>query len=109
MDESHDTDEIRCRRLGHPVPFRFCRCEGGDLDAPCRLLRDCWWERFDVARYVRANCSPAVAERLEADAPPPDKVLSLVDLIRQAQERVARDASASAAPSPRGPDDTKLK
>lgn len=106
MDESHDTEEIRCRRLGHAVPFRFCRCEGGDLDAPCRLLRDCWWERFDVARYVRAHYPPDVAERLEADAPPPDKVLSLVEMIRQAQERVARDAGVAAAPSPRDVDKT---
>jgi hypothetical protein len=89
MDETHDQTSIRCRRLGSDVPFLFCRTEG-EADEPCRLLRDCWWERFDILTYIRENYSPDVAERLEADAPPPTKAVGLFEMIQQAQERLAK-------------------
>ncbi len=89
VDASHDRDEIRCRRLGHEVPFHFCRTEGSG-DEPCRLLADCWWERFDIQEYIRANYPHDKAEDLQTPKPPPNKVLSLFEMIQEAKERLEK-------------------
>lgn len=81
-----DTMEMRCPRLGSAVSFSYCRTCGTDGQA-CFKVLDCWWQRFDVTAYFRQRLSPAAFERLAA-APPPNKVASLVDLIRQAQQRI---------------------
>ena len=88
MDEQHDQCTQRCRRLGHPVPFHYCRTESGDR--PCRLLLDCWWETFDIVAWARENLDAEVAAELEHHPPPPDKRVNLFELIQQAQERVAK-------------------
>lgn len=73
--------ERRCPRLGSLVRFHYCRTSGKD---PCFKAFDCWWEQFDVAGYFRRNLSRDAFERLAA-ARPPEKVATLLDLIRQAQ------------------------
>ena len=90
MLNEHDHDVFpRCRRLGHELTFGYCRQEtGGKL---CRLILDCWWERFDVGAFLQAHLSAeAMAQVEHAGASPPSKVLSLVDLIQQAKDRLAR-------------------
>ncbi|KJS31561.1 MAG: hypothetical protein VR64_10970 [Desulfatitalea sp. BRH_c12] len=82
----YDDKQRRCPRLGSVVSFHYCRTVG---DAPCFKVLDCWWERFDVAACLRECLSPEAFARLAA-AGPPDKVTSLVDLIRQARERVEK-------------------
>ncbi len=84
----YDTLERRCPRLGSPVRFHYCRTAGQEHQ-PCFKVLDCWWEQFDVAGFFRQRLDPQAFERLTA-APPPDKVASLVELIRQAQERVRK-------------------
>ncbi len=89
MLTDHDQDILpRCRRLGQEVTFGYCRQEMGGK--PCRLILDCWWERFDVRSFLQANLSAeAMAEVEQAGtSPPPSKVLSLVDLIQQARDRL---------------------
>jgi hypothetical protein len=89
MLNEHDQDVLpRCRRLGHEVTFGYCRREGGGR--PCRLLLDCWWEYFDVRAFLGAHLSPEDMAQVEdaSVAPPPSKMLSLLDLIQQAKERV---------------------
>jgi hypothetical protein len=80
-----DNLQRRCPRLGGPVSFGYCRA-CGDNKGPCFKVLDCWWERFDVVGYFRHRLPKAEFDRLRC-APPPDKVASLVSLIRQAQER----------------------
>jgi hypothetical protein len=83
-----DDFERRCPRLGGDVTFAYCKaCEDGKT--PCFKVLDCWWERFDVVAHMKACLSPEVFDALAARRPPPDKVTSLVDLIRQARERAA--------------------
>ena len=85
-----ETIQRRCPRLGGDVAFRYCKtCEAGRT--PCFKVFDCWWERFDVVDHLKRCLSPAAFARLAQRRPAPDKVTSLVDLIRQAQERVSRD------------------
>jgi len=90
MLTEHDQDVLpRCRRLGQEVAFGYCRQE--TRGKPCRLILDCWWERFDVRTFLKAHLSPDVmaeVERAGVSAPPP-KVLSLLDMIRQAKEQLA--------------------
>ena len=82
--------ERRCPRLGGDVSFAYCcTCEADKR--PCFKVLDCWWERFDVVSYMKTRLSPAAFEKLSTHRPPPNKVASLVDLIRQAQERTSTD------------------
>ena len=81
--------ERRCPRLGGDVAFGYCKvC--GEGRTPCFKILDCWWERFDVVAHMQACLSPPAFDALARHRTPPDKVTSLVDLIRQAQERTAQ-------------------
>jgi len=86
MKEAHDAEERRCPQLGHAVSFAYCRAMNRGL--PCRKIYDCWFERFDVVSYVREHFSE---QQIRAfTAPPPDKRVTIYELIRQARERAAR-------------------
>ena len=81
-----DGFERRCPRLGGDVTFGYCRvC--GESQTPCFKVFDCWWESFDVVAFMKTHLSPEAFEALSKNRRPPDKVASLVDLIRQAQKR----------------------
>jgi hypothetical protein len=89
MLNEHDQDlHPRCRRLGEEVTFGYCRQESGGK--PCRLILDCWWEQFDVRSFLQAHLSEEDMAQVEraAAAPPPSKMLSLVELIQQAKDRL---------------------
>lgn len=89
MLNEHDQDlQPRCRRLGHEVTFGYCRQETGGK--PCRLILDCWWERFDVRGFLQAHLSEDAMAQVEraSTSPPPSKVLSLVEMIEQAKQRL---------------------
>ena len=86
-----DTEDLerRCPRLGGDVAFGYCKvC--GDGKTPCFKVFDCWWERFDVVAHMKACLSSEAFDALSASRPQP-KVASLMDLIRQAQERASQD------------------
>jgi len=90
MLSDHDQElHPRCRRLGHEVSFGYCRQETGGK--PCRLILDCWWEQFDVRGFLQAHLSEEGMAQVEraSTSPPPSKVLSLVELIEQAKQRLA--------------------
>jgi hypothetical protein len=99
MLNDHDHDLLlRCCRLGHEVTFGYCRQETGGK--PCRLILNCWWERFDVRSFLLANLpeeAMAQVERASA-APPPSKLLSLAEIIQQAEDRLAPEDSARRNP-----------
>jgi hypothetical protein len=90
MLNDHDQDVLpRCPRLGHELTFDYCRQE--TRGKPCRLILDCWWERFDVRSFLQANLPEEAMAQVEraGAAPPPEKVLSLLEIIQQAKERIA--------------------
>jgi len=90
MLNDHDQDVLaRCPRLGHELTFGYCRQE--TRGKPCRLILDCWWERFDVRAFLAANLAEEAMAQVERAglAPPPSKVLSLVEMIQQAKDRIA--------------------
>jgi hypothetical protein len=90
MLTEHDLDmQPRCRRLGQEVAFGYCRQEAGG--GPCRWILDCWWEYFDVRAFLQAHLSEEMMAQVERGgaSPPPSKVLSLLDMVQQAKERLA--------------------
>ena len=89
MINEHDQDLLHCRRLGHEVTFGYCRQETDGK--PCRLVLDCWWEHFEVRSFLRAHLPEETAAEVEraGASPPPPKILSLVEMIQQAKDRLA--------------------
>jgi len=77
--------ERRCPRLGGPVPFSYCKKSGEDQQ-PCYKIVDCWWETFDVVRYLKDNLPEDQFNQL-MDTRPRPKIASLVELIEQAKKR----------------------
>ncbi len=85
MTQRKNPLERRCPRLGGPVGFTYCRsCEPGRQ--PCFKIFDCWWETFDVVRYLKDHLPEEQFERLLAAQPRP-KIASLVELIEAARQR----------------------
>ena len=83
---AHDDRRRRCPRLGHEIAFGYCRPT--ENDTPCRKILDCWFETFDVAQWARENLPAEVLEQLAQ--PPKPKMLSLMELIAQAQKRTGQ-------------------
>jgi hypothetical protein len=88
MENSQDSLERRCPRLGGDVTFGYCRTTS-DGGQPCWKLLDCWWEHFDVLAYVRSEYSEAAVKKLMAARPKP-KITSLMELIEAAKKRTGQ-------------------
>jgi len=109
--EERDKERIRCRRLGHDVPFAYCRVEGGmaansrasdgagvDSGAghlPCPLVLDCWWERFDARRFLEDNLPRDAYEEIMRRSCAPSKIQSLAGAITEAKRRLTRESPDS--------------
>ncbi len=77
----------RCPRLGGPVDFKYClACESGH---PCFKAVDCWWETFDIVRYLQDHLPEEQFNRLFGARPKP-KIASLVELAAQAKKDASR-------------------
>ena len=76
--------EIRCRKLGHQVPFAYCYKEGGDI--PCPRVLDCWQIYFPVDAYLREKLTQEQWERCFCKEPK-QKIATLLELIEQAKMR----------------------
>jgi hypothetical protein len=79
---AHDEKNRYCPRLGHEVPFGYCRRPGSEL--PCRTLAGCWGETFDVEAFLACHFTSEQRERMAA--PPPDRACTLVELIERARQ-----------------------
>ncbi len=75
---------LRCRKLGNPVPFSYCRTE--NRGSPCSKIIDCWYEVFMVEDFLRRELEPEEWERIFSQPPKP-KVLTLLELIEEARKR----------------------
>lgn len=76
-----DEYRIRCPRLGHQVPFSYCRNENRGI--PCFKTLDCWYEHFLVGAHLREALTPEQWDEAFS-SPPKPKMLSLLELIEQA-------------------------
>jgi len=89
MTRTRDHLQRRCPRLGGPVEFSYCRTMG-DNGLPCWKVFDCWWEMFDVVAYFKGRLDDETFEKI-ATARPKPKVTSILEIVEQAQKRVAED------------------
>ena len=82
--EDFEDREGYCRILGHRLRFSYCRtCQDG---LPCCRILDCWFENFEIRRFIEENYT---AEEMEKFLQPPQpKMQTLMTLIQQAQERM---------------------
>ncbi len=90
--DEHDEREVRCRRLGHDVKFHYCRTQEGCT--PCPSILDCWWQVFDVRKFLEEALSAEQVEEI-ADRERPAKVVTLLDLIEQAKQRTQTEEQAN--------------
>jgi hypothetical protein len=58
----------------------------GEETQPCFKVIDCWWETFDIVRYLQDNLPEDQFNRLMGTRPRP-KIASLVELIEKAKSR----------------------
>ncbi|HBI14837.1 MAG TPA: hypothetical protein DDY20_04895 [Desulfobulbaceae bacterium] len=82
-DPPQDIVQIRCPRLGHQIHFSYCRRE--NLGLPCSHIILCWHPYFAVEEYLRRELTED-EWRDAFDKPVKPKVLTLVELIEQAQK-----------------------
>jgi transcription antitermination protein NusB len=87
--DDKDGLEMRCPRLGGPVPFKYCRTTGEE-GMPCFKVMDCWWETFDIRTYLQNSLSEEAFKRI-SEAKPPEKIASILDLIEQAKQRQQKE------------------
>jgi len=82
MDYQFDDINGYCRALGHYVNFRYCRSVNHEL--PCGKIKDCWFEKIDIVRFISDNYTASDRERIFA--PPPEKISTILDLIQKSRE-----------------------
>ena len=89
MNASEKERQIRCPRLGGPVPFSYCDTTG-ENGKPCSKIADCWWTYFDVMGYLNKRLT---AEELNdlLERPPQPKLNSILDMIQQARQNARSD------------------
>jgi hypothetical protein len=87
MDKKNKTVEIRCPRLGGPVPFTYCETTGAD-GRPCFKIADCWWQYFDVVGYLSKRLTAEELNDLLGRRPQP-KISGILDLIQQARRNAS--------------------
>ncbi|MCU0822127.1 MAG: hypothetical protein MUC95_06605 [Spirochaetes bacterium] len=80
--ESFDTIQTYCRKLGHYVPFKYCRTVNDSL--PCHKIKDCAFEKLPVEDFLQAHYSKDDMEKIFN--PPADKISTLIDLIERAKK-----------------------
>ncbi len=81
--QQYDNKEDYCPRLGHDIPFKYCRTVADGL--PCFKIADCWHQKFDIKAYLEANHTEK--ELAKILTMPQPKVASLLDLIEKAKNR----------------------
>ncbi len=81
--EKFDREAGYCRMLGHRIPFTYCRTSKEGL--PCRSIKNCWFEKIDIAAFIEENYSAEEQETIFVS--PRDKVSSLLSLIEEAKSR----------------------
>lgn len=78
-----DDFQIRCPKLGHQIYFSYCRQE--NFGAPCPKTLDCWHPYFPVADHMARELTADIfTATFQKPAKP--KILSLVELLEQAQK-----------------------
>jgi hypothetical protein len=84
-----ETTLARCRRLGHEVPLRYCLRQ--EADSPCPLVRDCWWERIDIDRFLARELGGEAVERLRRQTPAKPRLARIIETAMKASGKLRTD------------------
>lgn len=78
-----EDETVACPRLGHLVPFSYCRRENDGM--PCYKAIDCWYERFLVEAFFRKVLEPREWEDV-FDRPPKDRMSHLLEIVDETRK-----------------------
>ncbi len=84
MSNRYDKEEGYCKILGHFLTFDYCRTSNKGL--PCSKVLDCWFQQFPIQEFISEHYSKEEQEKIFE--PPKAKILSLAEILEQAQERL---------------------
>jgi hypothetical protein len=84
MIEKYDKQEGYCKMLGHFLTFDYCRTASKGL--PCSKVLDCWFQHFQIEKFISENYS--IEEQKAIFEPPKPKLLSITEILEQAQQRI---------------------
>jgi len=87
MKNRYDTEEGYCKILGHFLKFDYCKTANKGL--PCSKVLDCWFQIFPIQDFINENYSKD--EQKIIFEPPKSKILSLSEILEQAQQRLKED------------------
>lgn len=87
MKEEYDNEEGYCRMLGHFLTFSYCRSMNKGF--PCGRVLDCWFQTFAVQQFINDHYS--AEEQKIIFTPAKSKVLTLAEILEQAQQRLQQD------------------
>ena len=80
--KKYDKETLRCRLLGGPVPFQYCRSMNEKL--PCRLILGCWSERLPIIEFLKDNFTEdELAKAFAIDDR--SRLVKLVELVEKAK------------------------
>jgi hypothetical protein len=82
--DQNDKRTIRCRKLGHEVSFNYCR--QGSSSLPCRNIFNCWFETFDIEKFMTQYYNEEQIKQILTPSKP--KLTSLVEIIEQARKNI---------------------
>jgi len=92
--KQYDEKELYCRMLGHHLHFSYCRAMQDGK--PCKKIRDCWYSKFDIHSYLSTHFDLNTITNLNKKSQ--DKVTTIFDIMRQAQERAANSKKTNDIP-----------
>lgn len=87
MKDKYDKQEGYCKMLGHFLTFDYCRSMNKGL--PCSKVLDCWFQNFPVQEYINKNYSSH--EQTKIFEAPKSKILTLTEILEQAQQRLKKN------------------
>jgi hypothetical protein len=67
------------------------RADSGAGHLPCPLVLDCWWERFDVQRFLEDNLPRDAYEEIMRRSSAPSKIQRLAGAVAEAKRRLTRE------------------
>lgn len=74
--------------LGHFLTFDYCKTANKGL--PCGKVLDCWFQHFPVQEYIKEHYS--IEDQKTIFDPPKPKILSLTEILEQAQQRLEKNS-----------------
>jgi hypothetical protein len=87
MIEEFDKQEGYCKMLGHFLTFDYCRSSNKSF--PCSKVLDCWFQQFPIEKYIQDNFTSE--EQKKIFEPTKAKILTLTEILEQAQQRLKKN------------------